>query len=127
MIRNLLAVALVSLLLVACAGTSITNLTPARYPRNETGVYTVEVQLDTHQQTMRYHTVSPSVVVGLNTYPMRPTLKTENRWEGTIPVPKEKDRVSYHFKFDYDYNRFGAAGRDSALSPEYDLQIGSGH
>ena len=123
MIRNFLSVALLSLVVVGCAGTAITNLTPARYPRHENGVYTVEVELSTHQQTMRYHTVTPTVVVGLNTYPMRPTLRTENRWEGTIPVTKGTDRVSYHFKFDYDYSRFGAPGRDSALSPEYDLQI----
>jgi hypothetical protein len=123
MTRNLLAVALLGLLLAGCTSTAITNLTPARYARNENGVYTVEVELDSRQQTLRHHTITPTVVVGQNTYPMRPTLRTENRWEGTIPVPKDKNRVGYHFKFDFDYNRFGAAGRDSALSPEYELEI----
>lgn len=121
--RNFLAVALMGLLVSGCANTTITNLTPSQYVRNETGVYTVEVELTSKQQSLQHHTISPTVVIGLDAYPMRRTLKTENRWEGTIPVAKGKDFVSYHFKFDYDYSRFGQPGRDSKLSPGYELKI----
>lgn len=123
MTRNLLAVLFVGLLATGCANTTITNLTPSQYVRNETGVYTVEVELQTHQQSLQHHTITPTVVVGLDTYPMRRTLKTENRWEGTIPVAKTNDVVGYHYKFDYDYTRFGKPGRDSKLSPGYELKI----
>jgi hypothetical protein len=121
--RNFLAVALIGILVSGCANTTITNLTPSQYVRNETGVYTVEVELTTKQQSLQHHTITPTVVIGLDSYPMRRTLKTENRWEGTIPVAKGKDLVSYHFKFDYDYSRFGQPGRDSKLSPGYELKI----
>lgn len=123
--RNIFALALIGWLVTGCGSTQITNLTPTHYPRNDTGVYTVEVELKTGQQTLRYDSVTPSVVVGTDVYPMRPTLKTDNRWEGTIMVPKHKEIVSYHFKFDYDYNRFGQPGRDSKLSPEYELKVGA--
>lgn len=123
MMRNLFAIALVGLLVSGCASTTLTNLTPSQYVRNETGVYTVEVELATSQQSLQHHTITPSVVIGLDTYPLRRTLKTDNRWEGSIPVAKGKDFVSYHFKFDYDYSRFGQPGRDSKLSPGYELKI----
>ena len=123
MMRMLLATTLLGLLVVGCANTAITNLTPSHYPRNDAGVYTVEVELDTHQQTVQHHSLTPSVVVGMNSYPMRRTLKTENRWEGSVPVARGQENVQYHFKFDFDYNRFGTPGRDSKLSPQYELQI----
>lgn len=115
--------ALLALCLAGCANTAITNLTPTQVPRNDAGIYTVEVELASQQQTLRHETINPTVVIGTQTYPMRRTLKTDYRWEGTIPVPKGQDVVNYHFKFDYNYNRFGAAGRDSKLSPLYELKI----
>ncbi len=118
-----MAIVLLGFMAAGCATNTITNLTPTQYPRNNTGVYRVEVQLDTLQQSMRQESISPSVIVGSEVFPMRPTLKMFNRWEGTITVPKDKSVVGYHFKFDYDYNRFGKTGRDSQLSSSYELKI----
>lgn len=123
MIRNASAVALLALCLAGCANTAITNLTPTQQPRNDAGIYPVEVELTSQQQTLRHETITPTIVIGTQVYPMRRTLKTDYRWEGTIPVAKGQEGVNYHFKFDYNFNRFGAAGRDSKLSPQYELKI----
>ena len=123
MMRNALAVSFLCLLLAGCANTKITNLTPSQQARNTTGIYPVEVELVTQQQSLRHETVTPIIVVGSQSYPMRRTHKVDHRWEGTIPVGRDQNVISYHFKFDYDYARFGPAGRDSKLSPNYELKL----
>jgi hypothetical protein len=110
-------------LLVSCATTSITNLTPTSYPRNPTGQYMVEMQINTTETTFLPSSVTPLVVVGFENYPMRPTKKTANRWEGLVPIPANKDAISYHFKVDYEYQKFGKTGKGSLLSPEYGLNV----
>jgi hypothetical protein len=111
------------ILVVGCASTLITNLTPSEQPRNPTGQYLVEMQLDTRQQTLRMGSVSPAVVIGFNEYKMRPTPKVSERWETYVPVPAGETIVRYHFKVDYEYNRFGQPGRGSLMSQEYKLTI----
>ena len=59
----------------------------------------------------------------MDNYPMRKVPKMKNRWEAFIPVAPDKKALNYHFKIDYDYNRFGKTGKDSMLSPEYKLVI----
>ena len=114
---------LLALLLISCATSLITNLTPSTLPRNPSGQYLVEMKLDTTQQTLRPDSVTPHVHVGFDAYPMRPTLKMTNRWEALVPVAADKDSIIYHFKVDYEYNRFGQPGKGSRLSPEYKLTI----
>jgi hypothetical protein len=109
------------LLFAGC--TSITNLTPLQQTRNATGLYPVEVKLASRQQSLRWETVQPYVVVGTEFYPMRPTMLMQNRWETLLPVPAEKRFVDYHFKFDYQYNSMGPPGHDSKMSPEFRLTI----
>ena len=110
------------LLLAGCAST-FTNLTPTRQVRNADNLYPVEVQLNTRQQTLRWHTIKPYVLVGNEAVPMRPTPLMKNRWEGLVPAPAGAKRVEYRYKFDYEYNAFGPAKTDSALSPKYELNI----
>ena len=114
---------LLSLLLTGCVHSTITNLTPSRQPRNATGVYPVEVAWDTHQQTVRQETLTPMVVVDFDFFPMRRTVGITNRWEALIPVPAAKNGLNYHFKFDYDYNKFGGPQKSSKLSRGYKLDI----
>ena len=109
--------------LVSCATSSITNLTPSSYPRNATGQYMIEMEMDTTQQTLIPSSISPLVVVGFESYPMRPTKKTVNRWEALVPIAANKDSISYHFKVDYEYKRFGSPGKGSVMSQEYKLTI----
>lgn len=110
------------LLLAGCAST-FTNLTPTRQPRNAENLYPVEVQFNSKQQTLRWHTIKPYVQVGDNLLPMRPTPLMNNRWEGLVPVPSGADMVEYRYKFDYEFNTFGPVEKDSALSPKYELKI----
>ena len=46
-------------------------LTPSTLPRNATGQYLVEMEIDTTQQTLIPTSVTPLVVVGFDSYPMR--------------------------------------------------------
>ena len=46
-----------------------------------------------------------------------------NRWETLVPVPAEKDIVTYRYKFDYEYRGFPNRQLDSKLSKYYQLFI----
>jgi len=111
-----------SLLLAGCA-TQLTNLTPQQQVRTTNNLYAVEVAFDSRQQTIRWQSIQPRIVVGTNFYDMRPTPFMTNRWEGLIPVPPETSSVQYRYKFDFQYNRMGQPGNDCAMSPSYTLRI----
>jgi hypothetical protein len=124
MVKKLLPVFLLSLAMAGCATTSITNLTPKRELRNDNGSYSIEAALHSQQQSLRWESIKPQVIVEKDFYPMRPTPMMTNRWETLIPVPPGNNVVYYRFKFDYKYNAFGSAPQgDSMLSPIYRLQI----
>jgi len=122
MIKKVLVFACLPLLLLGCV-TSVTNLTSTSQPRNPNNLYPIEYQWDTTQQSIRPDSIKPYVVVGFDTYEMRPTLKMTNRWEALVPVPPEKNVIVYRFKVDYEYARFGPPGKASKGSPEYKLYI----
>jgi hypothetical protein len=122
-ITRLLPVVLLPMLLAGCATTSLTNLTPTTQPRNPSGQYLVEMELDSRQQSLRHPSIVPSVFIGFDSYKMTPTLKMTNRWEAYIPVAADKTNVIYHFKVSYDYNRFGQPGKGSRMSSEYKLIV----
>jgi len=109
-------------LLAGCAAT-FTNLSSQRQVRNPNSLYPVEVALNTRQQSLRWESIQPFVVVGTESYPMRRTLLMKNRWEGLVPVPPRTNVVYYRYKFDFQYNAFGKPKTDSAASPEYKLMI----
>jgi hypothetical protein len=125
MVKKSLPVLLLGLLMAGCATTThITNLTPQKEFRNPNGFYSVEAALSSRQQTLRWQSIRPSVVVDKEFYPMRPTPLMTNRWETLIPIPADKNIVYYRFKFDFDYNTFASSGgADSKLSPVYRMQI----
>jgi hypothetical protein len=54
---------------------------------------------------------------------MEPALMLKNRWETLVPITATNKFVSYRYKFDYNYNRFGSRGANSKLSPQYQLEI----
>jgi hypothetical protein len=122
MLKKLLPLLSVPLLLAGCA-TELTNLTPLHQIRDTNNLYRVEVAFNSRQQTIRWPSIQPKVVVGKEFYDMRLTPLMTNRWEGLIPVPSGTSVVRYRYKFDYLYNRMGNPGTDSALSPEYTLRI----
>jgi hypothetical protein len=111
------------LLLAGCAST-FTRVTPLEQPRNPDNLYPVEVIFNSPQQSLRWDSIQPFVLVNGEPYPMRPVPMVQNRWEGLVPVPAGSDSVNYRFKFNYQYNNFGTPPKpDSAYSPEYQLKI----
>lgn len=117
-----LCLLLTAFVLAGCV-TTVTNLTATTQPRNPKNLYLIEYQWDTTQQTIRPSSIQPYVVIGFDTYEMRPTLKLTNRWEALVPVPPDKNVITYRFKVDYEYSRFGKPGKASKGSPEYKLYI----
>jgi len=111
------------LLLMSGCATTFTNLTPQHQERNANNLYPVEVALDSRQQTLRWDSIHPQIVVGTEFYSMRPTKMMANRWEGLLPVPAGTNIIHYRYKFDFSYNAMGAPKPDSALSGEYTLRI----
>ena len=122
MTKKFLPVLLLPLLLAGCA-TSITNLTPLQQARNANNLYPVEVALDSNQQTLRWDSIRPQILVGSETYPMRGTLLMTNRWEGLVPVPPGASSVTYRYKFDYECNSLGKPKAASSVSREYTLRV----
>ena len=122
MFKKSLSALILSLLLSGCA-TQLTNLTPTQQVRNPNNLYPVEVAFDTRQQTVRWQSIRPQIVVGTEFYDMRSTPLMTNRWEGLVPVPLGTSLVHYRYKFEFQYNRMGSPGADTALSPEYTLRI----
>ncbi len=111
-----------AVLLSGCQAT-FTNLSPREQPRSTNNLYTVEVAFTSRQQTLRWDSIKPQVMVGNNFYPLRPTSLMTNRFEGLIPVGPGTNLIHYRYKFDYRYNAMGPAGSDSATSPDFILQI----
>ncbi len=122
MTKKLLPLILLPLILAGCA-TTFTNLTPLQQPRNANNLYPVEVALASRQQTLRWETIQPQVVVGNAVYPMRATPLMKNRWEALIPVPAGSGLAHYRYKFDYEYNALGPHKSNSVSSPVYTLKI----
>lgn len=122
MLKKLLLPVLLPLLCAGCTAV-FTNLTPQQQPRNPNDLYRVAVAFQTRQQTLRWETIQPHVVVGQEFYPMHPTPLLKNRWEALIPVPSDRDLIHYQYKFDFEYNAIGARKADSAASPIYTLRI----
>ena len=122
-IKNWFSLLLLPGLLAACATSTLTNLTPTQQPRNPTGQYLVEMKLDSNQQTLRPESIAPQVMVGFDSYPMRPQLKMTNRWEALVPIPADTGVINYHFKVDYEYNKFGKPGQASMRSSQYKLSV----
>ena len=116
-------VAVCALVLVGCATSRITNLTTTRQPRNASGVYPVELVWDSNQSSIIDSSIKPYVMIGFDSYPMRPSLGIANRWETVIPVPADKTFTLYHFKVDYHYRSFGDPQKSSKLSNSYRLDI----
>ena len=112
---------LAPLMLAGCS--TITNLTPSQQARNATGLYPIEAAWESRQQSIRQDSFKPSVMVGLDNYPMRKTSLMRNRWETLVPIPADKNAINYRFKFDFDYNTIPQPRPDSKLSPEYRLEI----
>ena len=79
--------------------------------------------MDTRQGTLRWDSIEGSVLVGDNSYPMRPTLLMSNRWEGFVPVSAQTNEAYYRYKLEFLYNDFGGPKKDSALSEEFRLLI----
>lgn len=99
-------------------------MTPSAQPRNTNNLYPVECGFNSQQQSLRWDSIQPYVLVNGQTYPMRPVPMVENRWEGLIPVPPTANTVTYRFKFDYLYNAFGnEPQKDSAWSSSYTLKV----
>ena len=111
------------LLLTGCAAT-FTNLTPLQQSRKANNLYPVEVALISQQQSLRWDSIHPYVLVNGQLYEMRQTPLMTNRWEGFVPVPAGANAAAYRYKFDYLFNNFNSQPKpDSAYSPEYRLKI----
>ena len=112
------------LLLAGCVTSSFTRVTPLQQPRNPNNLYPVEVIFNSSQQSLRWDSLKPFVLVNGELYPLRPVPVVQNRWEGFVPVPPTADGVIYRFKFEYLYNTFGTEPRSSSdVSPLYNLKI----
>jgi hypothetical protein len=122
MLKKCTPLLLLPLCLAGCT-TVFTNLTPLQQTRDSQNLYKVEVAIASRQQTLRWQSIKPQIIVGTESYPMRPTPLMTNRFEGLIPVPSSVNTVQYHYKFDFEYNAFGPPRPDSAISPAYTLRI----
>lgn len=123
LLKAFLPLAAFAFLAVGCTHTHISNLTPTTQTRNANGLYPVEVAWSSNQKSLRKETLKPSVVVGMETYPMQPVPLVKNRWETLIPVPAGSDLLHYRIKFDYEYDAVPVRRANSKMSAPYQLKI----
>ena len=123
MTKTLLGFSMLLALATGCVTNTLTNITPTEVPRSDRGMYRVEYQWDSNQQTVRPDSIKPFVLVGFDQYEMKPVMKMSNRWEVWIPVPPGNSEVTYRFKVDYQYTAFGAPRMASKLSQDYKLFV----
>jgi len=64
------------LLLTGCAG-MFTRLTPLQQSRNASNLYPVEVAFNSQQQSLRWETIQPYVLVNGELYPMHQVQKVQ--------------------------------------------------
>ena len=115
--------ALPALLMITGCGT-FSNLTPLQQTRNANNSYPVEVAFNSPDQTLRWDSIKPYVLVNGQLYEMHQTPLVTNRWEGFVPAMPGENNITYRYKFDYYYNSFSAKPKpNSAFSPAYNLQI----
>jgi uncharacterized protein YceK len=120
--KKVLSLLMLSVLLTGC--TSITNLTPSRYPRDASGYYRVEAEWYSNREAVREDSFKPLVIVdGTQTFPMEKVPLVEDRWQAFIPVAADKDMVLYRYKFDFLDNAIGGPKPNSMLSRDYELRI----
>ena len=101
-----------------------TRLTPLQQSRTASNLYPVEVAFNSQQQSLRWETIQPYVLVNGELYPLRPVPLVKNRWEGFVPVSPGVNSVDYRLKFDYKYNNLGTSPKSTrAVSPIYKLNI----
>src|SRR5262245_55953958 len=108
MLNRIVPALILCLLLTGCAGT-FTNLSSTRQPRNANTLFQGGVSFNSRQQTLRWDSIKPFVIVGKDAYPLQKTPIAENRWEGLIPVPAGSKEIEYRYKFEFDYNVFGGS------------------
>jgi hypothetical protein len=124
MLKKLLPVLCLPLLLAGCATPFVvTNLTSSQQTRSTNNLYMVEAAVASNQQSLRWDSIKPQIVVGDQVYPMKPTRLMENRWEGLVPVPAGTDKVRYHYRFNFMYNAWGGPRQDCVTSPSYTLRV----
>jgi hypothetical protein len=111
------------LLLAGCT-TQFTRLSPLEQPRSANNFYPVEVQFNSTQQSLRWESIRPYVLVDGELYPLHEVPMVDNRWEGFVSVPPDTNEVDFRFKFDYLYNSMGSQPKpSSAYSPLYKMKI----
>jgi len=112
-----------ALVLTGCA-TNFTRLSPLEQTRNANNQYPVEVQFNSNQQSLRWDSIKPYVLVNGDLYPLQAEAGVPDRWEGFVPVAPGNNTVNYRFKFDYLYNNIGTQPKpNSAWSPTYKLHV----
>ena len=119
--KKFLLLLVAPVLLSGCS--TITNLTPAQYSRNPSGMYAVEASWSTKRRAVLEETIQPQVMIGNESFPMRRVPLVRDRWETVVQIPPGQNALRYHFKFDYKVNSIPVAHDDSKLSPEYTLQV----
>jgi len=67
--KKILLLLALPLALAGCVS-SITNITPSRMMRNSDGTYRIEAAWRTREQAIRAETITPSVMIGTEFYPM---------------------------------------------------------
>jgi len=108
--------------LTGCTGT-LTNLAPTYQVRRADNLYPVAVAFESRQQSLRWDSIKPFVVVDNNVYPMRLMPLMTNRWETIIPVAADTKAIHFRYKFDWQYNAIPDRRNDTLVSSPQFLRI----
>ncbi len=122
-LRPLAVLFMMVFLIVGCANTEVSNLTPRTLPLTPSRTYPFEATWDSNRRGVKNEDVHAWVMVDQTLYPMTRVASTANRWEARVPVPEGKTYVPYKYKFEYIYPGIDTQFVKSEWSPEYRLVV----
>lgn len=88
-------------LLSGCATVSLTNLTPSSLPENPSEIYTFTLRVVARSNTVVTASISPHVVVGGQSYDMKPSGLGQGFYEYDYALPAGATQLAYYFLVDY--------------------------
>mgnify|MGYP001260369783 CR=1 FL=1 len=97
------AIALIlGLFLSGCQQVAVTNLTPAQYPTNPSGTYTISMSAQPHDADALQETIQAYITIDGETYAMRESSLGDYIYDFDYKIPAGQDEASYYFHVNYE-------------------------
>lgn len=88
--------------LSGCQQVAVTNLTPAQYPTNPSGTYTISMSAQPHDADALHDTIQAYIAIDGETYKMRQSNLGNYIYDFDYKIPQNQNEASYYFFVNYE-------------------------